>query len=741
MTETGKLTQTILQCVFIGPPRIGKSSLIRRLTGKTPIHLSSTGAADKPIQVCIRKLAEGTLRISDHKWSELNFSEEIISLIMDISCRLKVSNQLKDLPPSGEEDIHQFSPSAEPEASVTKGTSDRKDTEKDAKEAKQASVESTKQLDAKHTSFSASPASGLPQSTDVTLTSKSKSSIESLKDTFREGGWATAKMFLEESTMVYLTDTGGQVEFQELLPVLVSGPSVFFLVFNLNQKLDDRFDVEYVLPSGETTESYKSTFKVEEALFQSLASILCMGSYTQEGLKAKDQAPPSLKVFFVGTHKDLVTPDQISQINYDLKEKLKCRGLYKKKIIQFATKDCIIFTVDNFTQKEDESGIGIIRERVEHIRSLKEFKVTAPPQWMIFGLAIRNQKKHLLKLKQCLAIAKECGINDHEVMKAALWFLHNKVGLVRYFQGENIVIPNPQVLFDKITELIVDTFTFEKVGKDNPSACDDFEEKGVFFFSAFERITGNWTDQKELLTAEMLVKLLERLHIIARLEHLGDDKKYFMPCVLCHADPPLSSPQSDIPPLLVTFKCGFFPKGLFAVMVVNLINFASKTEKESVKWEFLEDKIYRDQISFKVGHYEKVKLRAYPTFMEICISDSITSGRKPEFKTREDICGEIRQRIIDSIRNVKSELNYTHGATPSLTFYCPDHPSDHPAKASYDNDDDKPCSLCCPVSEDLHPLPDRSAIWFASQVCIPQLAAGYIFVTYFKMFFEYYCQL
>ena len=48
------------------------------------------------------------------------------------------------------------------------------------------------------------------------------------------------------------------------------------------------------------------------------------------------------------------------------------------------------------------------------------------------------------------------------------WFLHTKVGLIRHFQGEGledlqkIVIQDPQVLFDWITDLVVETFTFDK---------------------------------------------------------------------------------------------------------------------------------------------------------------------------------------------------------------------------------------------------------------------------------------
>ena len=88
--------------------------------------------------------------------------------------------------------------------------------------------------------------------------------------------------------MVYLTDTGGQIEFQELLPLLVSGPSVFFLVFRLDHDLNKRFMVEYVRSTGATSEPYQSNFTVKEALLQSLASIASMGTYVNRGEQATE---------------------------------------------------------------------------------------------------------------------------------------------------------------------------------------------------------------------------------------------------------------------------------------------------------------------------------------------------------------------------------------------------------------------------------------------------------------------
>ena len=63
------------------------------------------------------------------------------------------------------------------------------------------------------------------------------------------------------------------------------------------------------------------------------------------------------------------------------------------------------------------------------------------------------------------------------------------MGLIRYFPYEDIndlVVIHPQFLFDKVTELIVDTFTFEKAIK---QVMDEFKKKGMFSLSEFETIS------------------------------------------------------------------------------------------------------------------------------------------------------------------------------------------------------------------------------------------------------------
>ena len=79
---------------------------------------------------------------------------------------------------------------------------------------------------------------------------------------------------------------------------------------------------------------------------------------------------------------------------------------------------------------------------------------------------------------------------DDEVDEA-LRFIHSKMGLIHYFPYEGIkdlVVIHPQYLFDEVTnsELIVDTFTFEKSSK---QMMEKFKKNGIFSLSEFEKIS------------------------------------------------------------------------------------------------------------------------------------------------------------------------------------------------------------------------------------------------------------
>ena len=122
------------------------------------------------------------------------------------------------------------------------------------------------------------------------------------------------------------------------------------------------------------------------------------------------------------------------------------------------------------------------------------------------------------------------------LINTALWFLHNKVGTVRYFKNvlnmRKIVITDPQLLFDIATDLIVNAFSF---GQHFRRICehDRFRLSGYFTKHHLEQCEAV---KEKLLSVEQVIAVLEHLVIIALVGiNESNEQEYFLPCVLIHA--------------------------------------------------------------------------------------------------------------------------------------------------------------------------------------------------------------
>ena len=700
ITEKGTLEHTLSHGVMVGPARSGKSSLMSRLAGEMPSSTSpSTGVAEKIVQVVgVRKSHTVALSVHDTIWFKLLYDQEAIRL-MKLAIQNIPSNDQPQKPAVPLTDNTVSSPPT-PIQSEPENISPIVHTH----EALSTTVESV--ITPLTKGYTASYPEGYVAPMEVFKGAIQGKDLEFLRQHF------------EKSWSFYLTDTGGQVEFQELLPLLVSGPSVFFFTFRLDQELNQRFTIEYHLPDGGRSKPYQSTLTVVEAILQTLASVASMGTFTYKRPQAKSAASLKPKMFIVGTHKDKLdtaTADsKIKKIDQFLQQAIKSTSHYQGKIVQFASESQLIFTVNNFS--EDDSDFKKIRSGVERVVCRSQFKIHFPTHWLIFSLVLRQEtiKDSIISYEQCLSIAKDCGIADHEELNHALWFLHTKIGLIRHFPTAGLrdfVVRDPQILFDMVTKLIVNTFTFENA---DIQCSTEFEKKGVFTLEDFLTLQH---ESPPLLPPEKLLQLLEHLQIVAPFQE-EDQKKFFIPCVLAHSDgiERQSSPQSsDIPPLLITFKCGYCPKGLSGALIIHLL-----TNKmwSKFKWELKTDQLFRNQVSFLVSYCDIITLKIHPTFLEL-IHSSAKKGTGNAKSTKQSICNKVRCSLESSIRDVSSKMNLTSNAEHSLSFYCRNTDcieQSHPATEIVEDEDGTYFLLCKNSGgRETSDLPQGSSVWFESE--------------------------
>ena len=180
------------------------------------------------------------------------------------------------------------------------------------------------------------------------------------------------------------------------MPLLVSGPSMFFFTFRLDRDLNNTYSIEYELDDGTNAQPYISTLTTLEAILQTLATISAMGTYTYRGLH-KRAVPLRPKVFLVGTHKDQLNHKKaskhIAKVDRQLQTIIKSTSHYEQ-LVEFAYPSQLIFSVNNFSR--DESDFHDIRSAVERAVVREEFQMTSPSHWLIFSQAALLRSNMLL---------------------------------------------------------------------------------------------------------------------------------------------------------------------------------------------------------------------------------------------------------------------------------------------------------------------------------------------------------
>ena len=670
----GKVTVGIRAVRFnnIGLPRSGKTSFRRRLMGEIINILramsqsgkveSSTGIAESSIQIIRTVCLELGAILSTKEWVTIkDFKEEICML-----------NQL----------IHQVT--------LTFPTSDDIATDHeavsvphDSLEARHADAPDVASVPGNTTAPTPIHASQLNFSLDTDTTSKAKSKpielgdddveemFSSMHKAMEESDWEKVKYLLEDLILIINTDTGGQAEFLDLHASLVSGPSFNLFFSRLVDKLDSMFKIYYTHETGISTPEEDSTMTVEEVMFQALASVACFsGSFS-----GPDSTPSAAtaksnylsKVMFVGTHRDLVSDEEFKERDDILKERIEDTEFYKKDMIEFASEDHLMFAVNNLSGHQDE--IDHIRQKLEVVISNNFKKIEIPVAWLVLSFCIRSAKYRTISLQKCEELAGKLNIGPEELQEA-LWFLHHCVGLLLYYPEldalKDTVICDIQVVFDSASNLIKNTFTFDKVGQ---RIFKKFTEKAHFSQTDLEKAALKQTDS--LLPLQNLVKLLEYLSILTPLPHSPADSiqepTYFMPCVLKSArasELTVARSNSDPAPLMLRYQCGYVPVGVFPAMITNLVS-----HQRELGWEMVEKGLRKNRVQFQVGRdFDIVTLISHPRYFEVAV---VRNAETEE--SANSLCMEVLHVVESTLSSITSRMNYNFSMGYKLGFECPVH--------------------------------------------------------------------
>ena len=758
--QKGTIDHTVVHGVFVGQGRSGKDSLMKRLMGEGPLDPESispsTGVLENVCKVEVKKLCTVAATENNLLWRKLDYDEEALEIMMTTAkchtasdtCHM-ADDTIKDSTVKEKEETVSSAVILCESTSV-----DHPPTSSEIIEVAKGSVmEMRSSEDVARKTMTAVGTSGGP--------------LEIFKRAVKLRRMDALREHLESSWSLYLTNTGGQSDFQELLPLLVCGPSVFFITFPLNKNLHEHYTVEYRYTDGRL-KTYRSLSTLMIEILQTLATIDtldCTGPCSDVKLKPR--------VFFIGTHKDkimlplsdliqkyqlciydaiqthkdkimlqlsyliqididqqsesfindaiqmhkdkIMLPlsgfiqkdllpvscinDAIQKIDEQLREKVMQTSLFCQGSVEFAVgTEQLLFAVNNLD--EDDTDFHKIRMALQNaVYRCEEFTIKkCPSTWLIFSLVLRAKHKsnQVLSYNDCFTIAKDCGIDERAELNKALFFIHTRLGLVRYFcvKGlNNLVVIDPQILFNTITKLIVNTFVSDHA-KSNEIL--DFQKRGIFSKDVIERISKK-SEFQSSLSFKWLLDLLNHLRIAVlytKGEPPHEQTFYFFPSVLCHAPDHEQHPCCVRPPLLIAFESGFCPRGIPGALIVCLMN--------NEKWELHSIRVFKNQVSFTVGPCDII-LKILPTHLQISF-DPESMNLSDQSKVTIT-CQEVYTQIQQAMKTITKgyrECKYY------FAFYCTISrcKDPHPAKILWDEE-----MLKCDVQVRKTHLPTNFESW------------------------------
>ncbi len=564
------------------------------------------------------------------------------------------------------------------------------------------------------------------------------------------------KYLLKDTVYLTITDHGGQTEFLDLMSRFLMGASLHLIFSRLTDSWDRVFKIYCTNEEGVSTNKEDSIVTLEEATFQTLASIACMKD-TSDMLASKHISNPNLskpktvtKAMFVGTFRDKVSLSQFKIRDQILIKKIEQTEFYHKRIVEYASAEFLTLALDN--KKGTVEEINKASETFENCIKNNLGEVHIPCSWLMFSIVLRSKEKSVMTLKECNEIAEKLKISLSDVPNV-LWFLHYHVGMLLYYPEvkgfEDIIICDVrvrnnfvncislhsqsvlniisllkhvvQVIFDFTTQLVKKIFSHNKVGR---QVYDKFKETAQFTMTDLLEAT---KDTNDLITMEMLITLFEHHNILAPLPVTESRKNttYFMPSILKSAtkdelqNVPISA---DVGPLMYRYKCGYLPLGVFSSLIIGLVS------NTKLNWTFKEDNPCRNKIEFLVGKdKDTVTIISYATYIEVVFY------RESHQETPTSVvCAHIRNTIISMLTQVNHNLKYDN-AIIQYGFECTDHPPDKQSfwDSVFKRSNTAPLHLCILEDEDSHkmkclkdrketkiiPLIDpKQTVWF-DEVC------------------------
>ena len=719
----------IVLLVILGQPGVGKTHTKYLLLDRRPPDLrSSTICAETPVRVEIRTVSGSRISNIGGQWKEVN-DEQMLDIVAkmilllepeisqksDKGFRTKVAKMLQlDIRGSTGAKSSKFDPALKSNLKMKAKDASTSTSESLSSNCQKAMDEIMQKLLERITKLRSS-------------IGREEISTESLRDLVLKSKW------------VYVTDSGGQPEYHEILPLFIRCISSALCVTRLTDKLDEIQKVEY----------FQQGKKVGDSQYSQLSSKDTIGCLFNTVRSASDQDKPP-KVMVAGTHRDMLEK-AIEQYQSGGSQSVAGGGVETlaekdRQLLDILTPEFadqlvyyssdmkeVIFPLNALNPDEKDKAIAqSIRSHVE-ASGAKEVKI--PIWWYILELLLQELAKKLgrgvLSRAECLGMARLLGIKEDSFDAALVYF--DELNVIKYTPDilPNVIFVDSQIPLEKISELIHHRYClYQPQHADGSLPVDGdwkhFRDRGIVSKDCLRHFKKHYVPG--IFSVDDLCKLLKSRLVFAPVQNPSLpqkavsplDEKYETHFVMPSLQRTLFESQlsdyrdssPDIATLLVRFPDRARRAGIFGCFVVHLIRHCG--------WKLLLDQdlerpLYRNclQLGLPTTPPCNVTLIDSNSYIEVIVK--ITDGSPS--KECADILNVTRDTILAGISAACKALSY-NTTQPQFTFYCPH--TDSLSSRSYKEQhtatlNAKKTHLTCDVTRvQSYRLQAEHLVWFGS---------------------------
>ena len=559
-----------MSCVFNGPPRAGKTTVVRRLKGEDVdinVKTASTGVVDEKGVVRIDFIPSSNV-VTDQEWVEMEEDDEVQAFLNltiiphqkgSDDDLLKVVNEISQT-------SHMDMPAPPPSVVAQRPTVEAQLPSSTKDTLPVTGVPSATNVSPQHTSDH-------PQR-DKKNVGDARNTHQETEESDRDMAELSPKSVLAKAQLhsqqiratrrlckrhfLYLLDTGGQPEFRKMIALLIPGQSLTFIVFNMCHEFDSSYSVRFCHRTNDDEIEY-SSFSITGTINNIIEHIYC--SELHSNVKGS--------IMFIGTHKDLIPRGEMEVLverrNKELSLILEQCPHYDVDMVIRSDDKNIIFCVDNSTFDTEHK---CIRSSVLSVCETERFQVKVKPELLLLALTLKGTKVTVLPFNKCAEVAMNCGIAKEDV-KEALCLLHEKLMMIRVYEltkDEVIVVVKPKVLINKVSSLLKFMITRDKQAYSNPVVSRT-------------KLVEIATDGEHMKT-DMLIKILVHLSIIVPIPKSGTEavEEFFVPSMFPDSTPTEGNTMSMVPSIFSHSS----PKAVRMRTEPNQLLFAIKPFKFSI---------------------------------------------------------------------------------------------------------------------------------------------------------------